>query len=377
MIKEADVLEGMDVDSLSDQDLAGEIERRALIYRKWEKIYWSDFIPFAHGMRMFGQVYNDTIRPDDPFEFVSLLETSDLKSIERNRILAELVESVRHDQKLKKDLNTGQTSEIDPSFKNKAIQFFHEYMDATHIPAENSASVPAILVSIIIEMAEADPQQKKHSDKSRMELETEFLNRFDGKLRLHNEDLLDLARASYQMRDDDNMYLGRIEREMHRTGDAGKQRLGIIIPRLDTPEMFDEIASSLRDASYQPVFEKTAAEKIKGFDLQARQLIGQPAGQGIGTGIARVIYTREDLGFFCHGEILVCDAIDPNMTLIVPMAAAIVERRGGMLIHGAIIAREYGIPCVTGVTDATDTIHSGDMLTVDGFLGIVTISRDS
>ena len=37
------------------------------------------------------------------------------------------------------------------------------------------------------------------------------------------------------------------------------------------------------------------------------------------------------------------------MTFVVPLAAAIVERRGGMLIHGAIIAREYGIPCVTGV----------------------------
>jgi phosphoenolpyruvate synthase/pyruvate phosphate dikinase len=43
---------------------------------------------------------------------------------------------------------------------------------------------------------------------------------------------------------------------------------------------------------------------------------------------------------FKAGEILVCDSIDPNMTFIVPMAAGIVERKGGMLIHGAIIARE-------------------------------------
>jgi pyruvate,water dikinase len=42
-----------------------------------------------------------------------------------------------------------------------------------------------------------------------------------------------------------------------------------------------------------------------------------------------------------------------------------------MLIHGAIIAREYGIPCVTGIADATSLIASGDRLTLDGYLGIV------
>jgi len=55
------------------------------------------------------------------------------------------------------------------------------------------------------------------------------------------------------------------------------------------------------------------------------------------------------------------------------LAAGIIERRGGMLIHGAIIAREYGIPCVTGVPEATRRIRTGDHITVDGYLGIVTV----
>ena len=59
------------------------------------------------------------------------------------------------------------------------------------------------------------------------------------------------------------------------------------------------------------------------------------------------------------------------MTFLVPLAAAVVERRGGMLIHGAIIAREYGLPCVTGVPDAVRFIATGDDITVDGYLGIV------
>ena len=50
-------------------------------------------------------------------------------------------------------------------------------------------------------------------------------------------------------------------------------------------------------------------------------------------------------------------------------------KTGGMLIHGAIIAREYGIPCVTGVAEAASLIQTGDTVTVDGFLGIVIIGE--
>ena len=61
------------------------------------------------------------------------------------------------------------------------------------------------------------------------------------------------------------------------------------------------------------------------------------------------------------------------MTFIVPLSAGIVEKRGGMLIHGAIIAREYGLPCVTGVPDVTSLLTNGREITVDGYLGIVTL----
>ena len=80
---------------------------------------------------------------------------------------------------------------------------------------------------------------------------------------------------------------------------------------------------------------------------------------------------------FKVGEVLVVDSIDPNMTFLAPLALGIVERRGGMLIHGAIIAREYGIPCVTGVSAVLRYIRTGDMVTVDGYLGLVIVDRDT
>jgi len=122
----------------------------------------------------------------------------------------------------------------------------------------------------------------------------------------------------------------------------------------------------------QPLDQKT---KIQKYIVSPRQLAGQPAGPGLSKGRARVIHRHLDLQAFKHGEILVCDAVDPNMTFVVLLAAGVVERRGGMLIHGAIIACEYGLPCVTGIPDATTLIRTGDQITVDGFLDIVTISR--
>ncbi len=109
--------------------------------------------------------------------------------------------------------------------------------------------------------------------------------------------------------------------------------------------------------------------------MQARQIVGQPSGPGISRGNARVIHDASDLYSLKAGEILVCDAIDPSMTFVVPLSAGIVERRGGMLIHGAIIAREYGLPCVTGVPDVTKLIQTGDTVTVDGYLGLVIIEK--
>jgi len=117
--------------------------------------------------------------------------------------------------------------------------------------------------------------------------------------------------------------------------------------------------------------EEESAERPE--KVKPRQLIGQPAGPGIARGRARVIRQHSDLADFQHGDVMVCDAVDPNMTFVVPLAAAVVERRGGMLIHGAIIAREYGLPCVTGIPDATTLVRTGEDITVDGYLGIVTV----
>ena len=130
------------------------------------------------------------------------------------------------------------------------------------------------------------------------------------------------------------------------------------------------------DSSQRPVVLPEKEKSEPGpppTDARPRQLVGQAGAPGLATGTARRIRNTGDLARFEPGDVILCDAIQPNMTHLVPLAAAIIERRGGMLIHGAIIARELGIACVNGIDRVVDLIEDGARVTVDGFLGIVTV----
>jgi len=235
---------------------------------------------------------------------------------------------------------------------------------------DDCASGASPLYRLLLEMAAHPPRVpvKEKSNRSD-ELLNKFIDSFDSDRKAWARELLDLARSSYRLRDDDNIYLGRIEARLYSAINEARRRLSEASNK--------SLSKGLRKLLSEPEMkaEKGAAgdrESITDRNLRARQLTGQPAGPGIAQGNARVIRSHADLTRFKHGEVLVCDAVDPNMTFVVPLAAAVVERRGGMLIHGAIIAREYGLPCVTGIPDATRRIRTGDAITVDGYLGIVT-----
>src|SRR2546423_169346 len=99
---------------------------------------------------------------------------------------------------------------------------------------------------------------------------------------------------------------------------------------------------------------------------------GTPASPGVARGVARVI--RSPVGARLEpGEVLVAPSTDPGWTPLFLTAGALVMEMGGMMSHGAVVAREYGIPAVVGVPDATDRITTGEHVTVDGSAGTVAI----
>ncbi|WP_235835489.1 MULTISPECIES: PEP/pyruvate-binding domain-containing protein [Arthrobacter] len=99
-------------------------------------------------------------------------------------------------------------------------------------------------------------------------------------------------------------------------------------------------------------------------------LRGAPASAGTVTAVARVI--MDPVGAHLEpGEILVAPSTDPGWTPLFLTAAGLVMEMGGPNSHGAVVAREYGIPAVVGVPDATSRITSGQTITVDGAAGTV------
>jgi len=111
-------------------------------------------------------------------------------------------------------------------------------------------------------------------------------------------------------------------------------------------------------------------------DLPAGALPGTPASAGVVEGPARVITdpTREVLR---AGEILVAPFTDPGWTPLFIHAAGVVTEVGGMMTHGAVVAREYGIPAVVSVTSAVERIRTGQRIRVDGTRGFVQILSES
>ena len=387
----------------NNAQLATAIHERLESLRRWKEIYWDEFIPFAHGVRCLAQYYNDAVRPVDPYEFVGLLKSEDMLASRRNRAMASLAARLRANQPLKKAivealaaLDAADTSAwrqaLEPvlclphggEFYREIEALITEFMDVTY-GAERLQNRPDLLLHTLLELAAETEQGAEpshaHPGLSRGELERCFFEAVGAARREEATEVLRIGRVSWRLRDDDNLLLSRVESQLLRAVDLGLDRLrgaGRLRgePRRNQ-EAIPAIVAALRDDSHKTLeFPAGLPEDSPpGSPAQEtpRQLIGQPASPGLASGKVRRITAADDIKGFRAGEVLVCDAIQPMMTHLVPLAAAIVERRGGMLIHGAIVARELGIPCVNGVVRAVELLANGDLVTVDGHLGIVTV----
>jgi pyruvate,water dikinase len=101
-------------------------------------------------------------------------------------------------------------------------------------------------------------------------------------------------------------------------------------------------------------------------------IAGVAAGAGVVEGRARVV-TDPDKTELDEGDLLVCEATDPSWISLFVVAAGVVTDLGGMLSHGAIVAREMGIPCVVGTKTASRTIRDGQRIRIDGDRGRVEV----
>lgn len=120
-------------------------------------------------------------------------------------------------------------------------------------------------------------------------------------------------------------------------------------------------------------FDLSAWETQKRNQDDSNTLNGFAVSPGTITGVASVILSPSDFEKMEPNTILVCPTTTPAWTPLFSQASGLVTDIGGMLAHGSIVAREYGIPAVMGTGNITQRIVTGQQILVDGNRGIVTI----
>ena len=91
----ADRLAAVELDGLSDAALLAQVRERKDAHERGVDVYTADFIPFAHGVRLFGAAYNDVLHPEDPYEFTDLLTATPMLSLRRNAALERVAACLR------------------------------------------------------------------------------------------------------------------------------------------------------------------------------------------------------------------------------------------------------------------------------------------
>ncbi|KAL3179025.1 hypothetical protein MRX96_038275 [Rhipicephalus microplus] len=116
-------------------------------------------------------------------------------------------------------------------------------------------------------------------------------------------------------------------------------------------------------------------ERIKRHIEGDFEVKGSPMSQGVVEGKARVVLSFEEAHTSFRrprkGEVLITNATDTGWTPYFPLLAGVVTEIGGPLSHGAVVAREYGLPCIVGVEGITMTLATGDYVQLDGNKGLL------
>ena len=229
LLADAASFAAVDLAALTAEGLIEEIGRRTAVRDHWTGVYSEEFIPFAHGMRLFGQVYNDVVRPEDPYEFLDLLAGGGLLSVERNGLLDRLAEELRA---------AGEVG--DPDLDGFLDRFGSGTRGAAgraparaRRPAAPAGAAGRPRPPRRRRRRPGDPRRRR-SNSALEERASSYLARFEGEERNFQEELLDLARASYRLRDDDNLHLDRVEAGLRAALEKGRRRLAA--SGLDSPQ---------------------------------------------------------------------------------------------------------------------------------------------
>ncbi|MBO9130780.1 phosphoenolpyruvate synthase [Bacillus sp. 165] len=156
--------------------------------------------------------------------------------------------------------------------------------------------------------------------------------------------------------------------ELHEVVRTNKLDYQIISKRKDEYKLYEKLTPPRVITSDGEII----AGEYKRENLPAEAIVGLPVSSGVIEGRARVILNMEDANLE-DGDILVTAFTDPSWTPLFVSIKGLVTEVGGLMTHGAVIAREYGLPAVVGVENATKLIKDGQHIRVHGTEGYIEI----
>ncbi|PEJ23495.1 phosphoenolpyruvate synthase [Peribacillus butanolivorans] len=156
--------------------------------------------------------------------------------------------------------------------------------------------------------------------------------------------------------------------ELHEVVRTNKLDYQIISKRKDEYKLYEKLTPPRVITSDGEII----VGEYKRENLTAEAIVGLPVSSGVIEGRARVILKMEDADLE-DGDILVTTFTDPSWTPLFVSIKGLVTEVGGLMTHGAVIAREYGLPAVVGVENATKLIKDGQRIRVNGTEGYIEI----
>jgi pyruvate,water dikinase len=414
-----------DFDALSDEELVAEIERLIEVRHRSGVLHTQSVTPYWLGHRLLIDTYKELIE-DDELAALRLAQGYRNKSVEAGERLWELTQLAKSIPIVRERILAAQPDELCECFEQLEseaaakpfVEAFRAYLDEFGWRSGNDEmavtwfedpTVPLTMLRTYLEMPDYDqPAEQRALTDEREQAVAAAMVRLDDAGRARLEEVLDVVRGVVTLSEDHNFFIDqRLVTTPRRLMQAFGRRLaskgvlqdeGLVL-LLHARELLDALregAGSLQEVCQQRSkdlkrFRKTTPPAFVGAapapgpgpmdgagpavpaSDHPDELRGLPVSTGLVTGPVRVLTELSQANRLRPGDVLVTAVTSPPWTPLFAIASAIVTEVGGALSHTAVVAREYAIPAVASVKNATKLLRDGQLVEVDGSAGIVRL----
>ncbi len=419
VIELTDAIDALDFEHAPSEELAARLEQlRNLLVELWHIHFVVVFPKLGCGERFF-EIYKAATGSDDQTAAYRCLQGFPNKSVEAGKALWELSQLAAKDEAVRDAVMRGDLAGLEgTSFKDALDRYLDEYgrrANGIELAFPLWLEMPEFVLGLVrsyLTGEKGDPDVEHAAlVEERERLIADALEKVSGtELEGPFRGALQAAQAAWPLEEDHAFYidqralaavrlqllgLGRRLAAEGKLGDAedvwfakydelapaateGADLTDVTRARkqehearraLEAPPILGAPPTGPADPGLEKFFGKAGPPELEGAVLR-----GSPASAGRVTGTARVITRIDELDRVQAGDILVCRSTTPPWTPVFGSIAALVTDTGGVLSHGAIVAREYRLPAVVGTKIGTRVIADGQTITVDGERGEVLLA---